>query len=140
MIRYELKDKPRQEALEKALPGFAEDFQAACEDEFGDSSSYVRVLLSTNDEVFRNCQVVVSKNAISTEEVYDFREWNKYPEVKPPHGVLLRCEGSYHGSSRKFHAAMTYHPDCFFCEDNGLPMAHDKRVERFRLWDEEDEE
>lgn len=30
MIRYELKDKERQAALEKALPGFADALQRAC--------------------------------------------------------------------------------------------------------------
>lgn len=30
MIRYELKDKERQAALEKALPGFDEALQRAC--------------------------------------------------------------------------------------------------------------
>lgn len=137
MIRYELKDKERQAALEKALPGFEEALQNDCKDQFSDPTDFVNVAIGQGKGWGYECLVGIQKNAILVKETYDPYKWNNYPEVTPPYGVLLRCEGGYLGSDRKFHDAMTYRPDCFFREDNGLPMAHDKRVERFRPWDEE---
>ena len=139
MIRYELKDKERQACLENALPGFSEDFQAACEDEFRDSSSYVRVLLSINDEVFRNCQVLILKSAISAKKEYDPKKWNKYPEVTPPEGVPLRCEGLHEDTGHKFRAALQFaHGEFRF--ECGFRMLPNTRVERFRPWDDGEEE
>lgn len=143
MIRYELKDKERQAALEKALPGFSKDIQAACEDEFGDSFSYVRVLFSTDDEVFHNCQTLILKSAISAKKEYDPKKWNGYPEVTPPEDIPLRCEGHDRDTGRPFRAILRY-LDGGFCFDSTVrhyrTIFPDMVIDRFRPWDEEGEE
>lgn len=92
MIRYELKDKERQAALEKIFPGFGEALQAACKDEYGDSTNYVEVQLDDCGGIFFNDEAAIYKDAITTKEVYDPCHWNNYPEVTPPEGEWMRVE------------------------------------------------
>lgn len=137
MKRYELKDNELQTALEKAFPGFGEALQAACENTFDDVTNYVEVPLDRCSSIlFRNV-IDIYKRAITTKEEYDPRKWNKFPEVKPPMGILMRAEGHYrYGGIFKGAAAW----------DNGVwlplePMTEpeDIMIDRFRPWDEDEE-
>ncbi len=133
MKRYELKDKEPQTALEKVFPGFGEALQAACEQEFNDDTNYVAVMFNG----YSGIQISIRKSAITTKEVYDPRKWNKFPEVNPPMGILMRAEGHYrYGGIFKGAAAW----------DNGVwlplePMTEpeDIMIDRFRPWDEDEE-
>lgn len=68
--------------------------------------------------------------------VYDPNEWNRFPEVKPPEGVLMRVETE---GGRKF--CGYYHTfaegGCWCYEDGTVcPEAISKSVERYRSWSE----
>ena len=137
MTRYELKDKERQAALEKALPGFEEALQNECEDQFHDPTSFVNVAIKDDKGWGYECLVGIQKNAILVKETYDPYKWNKYPEVTPPEGVPLRCEGFHGDTGHKFRAALQFaHGEFLF--ECGFPLLPNTRVERFRPWDEED--
>ena len=139
MTRYELKSKERQEAYEKAFPGFARDLQAACDEQFDDEFSYVRVRLTCARILYCNGALDIKKKAIRTKEGYDPNAWNNYPEVTPPEGIPLRCEGLHVDTGHKFRAALQFANGEFRFEC-GFRMLPNTRVERFRPWDEEGEE
>ena len=97
MIRYELKDKERQAALEKALPGFKEECRRACERLDGHLDEAMPVAFSNAkldvDSWTRNeWSLVIPADNLEVIEEYDPKKWNKFPEVKPPEGVWMRVE------------------------------------------------
>lgn len=144
MIRYELKDKERQAAWEKAFPGFARDLQAACDEQFDDKFSYVRVRLTCARILYCDGLLDIKKKAIRTKEGYDPRAWNSYPEVTPPEDISLRCEGHDRDTGRPFRAILRY-LDGGFCFDSTDPRLYRSLfpgmvIDRFRPWDEEGEE
>lgn len=135
---YELKDKERQAALEKMLPGFGEDLQKACEDDFDDGFNHVCVQLSAGSDVFYYGTVDIRKAAICTKEVYDPHAWNNYPEATPPEGVLMRIEGR-DDDDDAFHFS-GYFKNKMWVDEYGYALATNiYTVERFRPWDEEKE-
>lgn len=139
MIRYELKDKEYQAALEKALPGFKEELQARCAWAFEDEENYVGVCHcdSTQHPGFY-WGVDIPKEQIEVIGKYDPKKWNKYPEVTPPEGVPLRCEGLHEDTGHKFRAALQFaHGEFRF--ECGFRMLPNTRVERFRPWDDGEE-
>lgn len=137
MIRYELKDKERHAALEKMFPGFGEDLQTACEDDFDNGFNHVCVQLSAGSDVFYFGTVDIRKTAIRMEEVYDPKSWNNYPEVTPPEGVLMRIEGQYAKRPElEYYGALMYLEGAWHFADT-VEIADNVIVERFRPWDEE---
>lgn len=140
MIRYELKDKERQAALEKALPGFGEALQATCEGEYNDGFCYINVVISNHETWAIGGHLSLKKEAICVKHVYDPKAWNDYPEVMPPEGTLMRIEGHY-----QTHRDAHYAGAAIWGNGTWYPTAtasKDVVVERFRPWDEkwEDEE
>ena len=142
MIRYELKDKERQATLEKALPGFAMRLHECYAAQRSDEFRFIVVdrregRPGINDDGDRPAywKIDICKDDIEAVEQYDPKKWNEYPEVTPPKGILMRCEGQYrYGGIFKGAAAW----------DNGVwlplePMTEpeDIMIERFRPWDEE---
>lgn len=136
MIRYRLKDQERQTALEKIFPGFGEALQAACEDEYGDSTRYVEMQLSDCNGIFFNDETVINKDAITTEEVYDPHAWNRFPEVTPPEGVWMRCEGHDQDTGMLLRAALVF--DGKHWKEPRGDTYWLCTVERFRPWDDEE--
>lgn len=97
MIRYELKDKERQAALEKALPVFKKMLQHACENhrpEYFDEHKSVAVFYSTADGAWGSGEWMIELPTDDIEVIkeYDPNKWNNYPEVTPPEGVPMRLE------------------------------------------------
>ncbi len=146
MIRYELKDKERQAALEKAFPGFGADLQSTCECEFDDRFCHVSVRLSNCGGVVYDSAVDIMKSAICTERAYDPKAWNKFPEVTPPEGVWMRVEGDRAKHFHVKHGAIFLRGEWYWriprpSDPNPACAQIDRReVERFRPWDEEGEE
>lgn len=137
MIRFELKDKERQAALEKMLPGFSEDLQTACENQFDNGFNHVCVQLSAGSDVFYFGTVDIRKAAICTKEVYDPHAWNRFPEVTPPEGVWMRCEGAADDGRILRDAAIFLFGKWRWREvstEDGMVMP--TNVKRFRPWDE----
>lgn len=140
MIRYELKDKERQAAFEKALPGFDEKLQTACEYQYGDGSCCVTMQLEAYKGILISNLIVIDKDAIAAKEVYDPKKWNKYPEVTPPEGVWMRCEGETANGRIIRDAAIFLRGKWRWWEvgpDAGMLVTFD--IKRFRPWDEEKE-
>ena len=137
MIRFELKNKEQQDILEKAFPGFGRDLQAACDGQFDDEFSYVRVRFSRGDGIFYDGGLSIKKSVIHTKMVYDPNAWNNYPEVTPPEKVWMRIEMLSQDGGIKTRDVAFYKAGrwCKFPLDNGEVILG--RL-RFRPWDEED--
>lgn len=136
MIRYELKDKEKQSAFEKILPGFGDDLQAACDEQFDDEFSHVCVQLNHGGGVFYDGEVSIKKSAICTKEVYDPDAWNNYPEVTPPEKVWMRIEMLSQDGGIKTRDVAFYKAGRWskFPLDDGEVILGGLR---FRPWDEE---
>lgn len=89
MIRYELKDKERQAALEKALPGFREALR--CPETEGQMLEFTH-WGSSADWEDDDWSLTIHRNQLNEVVEYDPTGWNDYPEVTPPEGVLMRLE------------------------------------------------
>lgn len=138
MTRYELKDKERQAALEKAFPGFTEALQNNCEAQFNDPTSFVNTLVNNGDGGVTGCLVSIKKDAILAKGMYDPCHWNNYPEVTPPIGVPMRieyktCKGHIGGILALFFDGMWHR-----CTPDGTTcfLTLDRDVKRFRPWNE----
>lgn len=81
------------------------------------------------------CSLIFSESEIEKFQEYNPKEWNKFPDVRPPEGVLMRVEcGNGKKTCAKFH---TFGDGACWCEQNGsaLPMAYSNDVKRFRPWE-----
>ena len=136
MRRYELKDKERQATLEKALSGFNEELQRAC-NQNPDADGITLYGGDPTGWTAGGWMLALPMVDIEVIGQYDPKKWNKFPEVKPPRGILMRAEGHYrYGGIFKGAAAW----------DNGVwlplePMTEpeDITIDRFRPWDEDEE-
>lgn len=140
MIRYELKDKERQAALEKALPVFKKMLQHACENhrpEYFDEHKSVAVFYSTVDGTWGSGEWMIELPTDDIEVIkeYDPNKWNNYPEVTPPEGVWMRCGGHDHSTGVWLRAALVF--DGKNWKDTRGDTYWLGTVERFRPWDEE---
>ena len=142
MIRYELKDKEKQAALEKILPEFGADLQAACDEQFDDEFNHVCVRLSDNGGVFCddevNIKVNIKKTAIRVKNTYDPHSWNKYPKVTPPEGVWMRVE-TWNACGAVIRGVFMYVNGAWRRSAYADPQ-NEIKAARFRPWDEGDEE
>lgn len=144
MIRYELKDKERQAALEKALPVFKKMLQHACENhrpEYFDEHKSVAVFYSTVDGTWGSGEWMIELPTDDIEVIkeYDPNKWNNYPEVTPPVGVPMRIEyktskGHIGGILALFFDGMWHR-----CTPDGTTcfLTLDRDVKRFRPWDDD---
>lgn len=143
MIRYELKDKERQAALEKALPVFKKMLQHACENhrpEYFDEHKSVAVFYSTVDGTWGSGEWMIELPTDDIEVIkeYDPNKWNNYPEVTPPEGVLMRIEGQYAKRPElEYYGALMYLEGAWHFADT-VEIADNVIVERFRPWDDEE--
>lgn len=139
MFRYELKDKERQAAFEKALPGFDKALQTACEYQYGDGSCCVTMQPEAYKGILISNLIVIDKDAIAAKEVYDPKKWNSYPAVKPPIGVPMRIE--YKTSKGHIGGILALFFDGMWrrCTPEGTAcfLTLDRDVKRFRPWDDE---
>lgn len=138
MIRYELKNKEQQAALEKAFPGFDSDLQAACNDEFDDEFNHVRVRLSHDGGIFRDSRVNIEKAAICAKEVYDPDKWNKFPKITPPENVWMRVE-TWSACGAVVRGVFMYVNGAWRRSKYTDPQ-NEIKAARFRPWTEEGEE
>ena len=143
MIRYELKDKERQAALEKALPVFKKMLQHACENhrpEYFDEHKSVAVFYSTVDGTWGSGEWLIELPTDDIEVIkeYDPNKWNNYPEVTPPEGVLMRIEGQYAKRPElEYYGALMYLEGAWHFADT-VEIADNVIVERFRPWNDEE--
>lgn len=140
MIRYELKDKERQAALEKALPGFAEALQKAAKQRECDSSEYYSL-----DSIQRGEQMgsgewmlVIPKCDVERIELYDPHAWNGYPRVTPPEGVWMRVE-TWSACGAVVRGVFMYANGTWRRSKYADPQ-NEIKAARFRPWDDGEEE
>ena len=143
MIRYELKDKERQAALEKALPVFKKMLQHACENhrpKYFDEHKSVAVFYSTVDGTWGSGEWMIELPTDDIEVIkeYDPNKWNNYPEVTPPEGVPMRIEGQYAKRPElEYYGALMYLEGAWHFADT-VEIADNVIVERFRPWNDEE--
>lgn len=71
---------------------------------------------------------------------YDPYKWNKYPDVEPPEGILMRVE--CHGGMKTCAKYRLFAEGGSWCDLEGVawPDAYSERVIRFRPWDDDEED
>lgn len=84
-MKFFLKDKEHQAALEKALPGFTTELQCACEVQFSDPARSVQV-----DSDWWS--LTIEKEYIEVVTEFEPEKWNNWPGTEPPEDVLMRVE------------------------------------------------
>ena len=147
MTKYRLKDQELQKKLDEISDGeFSKNLHKFDENHF--ASYWGKTIFFTinedddgeeleESEHIREPQFGVWFNIGEIEEVpeYNPNEWNSYPDVKPPEGVLMRVETE---GGKKF--CGFYHTfaegGCWCYEDGTVcPEALSKSVERYRPWE-----
>lgn len=131
MITYRMKDQERQAALEKAFPGFNEVMQEAVRNRNDTRSPFIDVI----DEFGMWCVTLLSSEIALTNE-YSPDEWNQFPDVMPPEGVLMRIEHIYEGVLRR--SCAIFEKGAWYVTEDGKP-SHAyftfNDVRRFRQWE-----
>lgn len=137
-MKYRLKDRGLQKKLDEISKGDLSDALEVC-------SAAVASALKRGKPttIWFGVQPQLSLEITSgmLEEVreYDPHKWNDFPEVEPPEDVWMRVERCVDG--RTYHFAARYVPvgdseDFEWLSEANLSID----VDRFRPWDEEDEE
>lgn len=141
MTKYRLKDQELQKKLDEISDG---DFSRQIEGNlqslrgYGMSDADYRLFfgeLSSRYEIVNRFSMLLYENEIEVFEEYNPNDWNNFPEVTPPDGVLMRVETE---GGRKF--CGYYHTfaegGCWCYEDGTVcPEAISKSVERYRPWE-----
>lgn len=145
--KYRLKDKELQTKLDEISGG---DFSARLNELVTDwyaywhkslvASACITVTFGENRKFSARFAICDTTTCETKPVPYNPHKWNKYSDVTPPEGVLMRVERSDY----KFMCA-TY--ELFidgggWCDPDGRgwPDADSERVIHFRPWYEEDEE
>jgi len=142
MIRYELKDKERHAALEKALPGFTEALKKVCTPMCGIVKGGQGINVHNYGPdigwISGEWSISLPTDDIEVVTVYDPRAWNNYPKVTPPEGVLMRIEGQYAKRPElEYYGALMYLEGAWHFADT-VEIADNVIVERFRPWNDEE--
>ena len=141
-MHYELKNKERQEALEKALPGFKEECRRVCEGLDGHLDEGTPVMFSTVNfdaaSWTRNeWSLVIPADNLEVIEEYDPKKWNSYPKVTPPEGVWMRVE-TWSACGAVVRGVFMYVNGAWRRSKYTDPQ-NEIKAARFRPWDEEKE-
>lgn len=138
MKRYELKDKERQAALEKVFPGFGRRLNEACAVCPADTVVHISSRRVAGQDFPHFYELSFPRSIIEEVVAYDLKGWNNYPEVTPPEGVWMRCEGETADGRIIRDAAIFLRGKWRWWEvgpDAGMLVTFD--IKRFRPWDEE---
>lgn len=137
-MRYRLKDHELQRKLDEISDG---SFSSRLADVSGAIPNLFRESITTRIYFGDKYQFSLQATQDMLEEVREYapHKWNEYPEVTPPEGVWMRVERCVDG--RTYHFAARYVPvgdseDYEWLSEANLSID----VDRFRPWDEEDEE
>lgn len=136
-MKYRLKDRELQKKLDEISKGDLSDALEVC-------SAAVASALKRGKPttiwfgVQPQLSLEITSDMLEEVQEYDPHAWNKYPEVEPPEGVLMRVECR---DGRKACAKYRlFIEGGSWCDVNGgaWPEAYSQSVARFRSWDEED--
>ncbi len=153
-MKYRLKDQELQKRLDAVCGGrfcFSARLQEECKKQMGDEVIHVEVFFmgeevgSDEDNEPENSilhLVRIPKSKIEVIPEYDANDWNPWPQVTPPEGVLMRFEATY-----KSEPGLTYRHCAEFnvgvWEDDlfgGKIIASELASARFRPWDDVEKE
>lgn len=141
MTKYRLKDQELQRHLDSISDG---DFsrQIECNLRYikgrGTTDADYRLFfgeLSGRYEMVNRFSMLLYEHEIEVFEEYDPNDWNNYPDVTPPEGVLMRVEFIYDGILRR---------NCAIFENGAWYIAADRKalydftidnVKRYRPWE-----
>lgn len=138
MTKYRLKDQELQKHLDAISGG---EFTATIESgsfEFDEDDMAVVTFGSAmhgTEIIAGKFSVILDKNETYELAKYNPNNWNNYPDVTPPEGVLMRVETT---TGSKF--CGYYHTfaegGCWCYEDGTVcPEAISKSVKRYRTWE-----
>lgn len=116
---YRLKDKEKQAALEKWFHNFSEELNESCKNQINDRFDFVKL------------GICILKDEIELTHEYDPKDWNNYPDVTPPEGVLMRVECGQMRKCIVFEKGKWRYPSGEFLEGQEFMFP----VKRFRPWE-----
>lgn len=140
-MTYRLKDSALQKHLDAISNGdFSHRLQNELQDirGIGTTDADYRIFfgfMSGRAELVNRFSMLLYEHEIEAIPEYNPNDWNNFPEVTPPDGVLMRVET---GGGRKF--CGYYHTfaegGCWCYEDGTVcPEAISKSVKRYRTWE-----
>lgn len=141
MTKYRLKDQDLQRHLDAISDG---DFSRQIEGHLqnikglGTTDADYRLFfgeLPGRYEMVNRFSMLLYEHEIEVFEEYDPNDWNSYPDVTPPEGVLMRVETT---TSSKFCGYYhTFAEGGCWCYQDGTVCseATSKSVERYRPWE-----
>lgn len=150
-MKYRLKNQELQKQLDEISDG---DFSLQLEEHLQDikcngiTDADYRVFfgeLSGQAEMVNRFSMLLYEHEVEQIKEYDPNDWNNYPEVTPPEGVLMRIEAEYDicplGST--FRTCAIFEDGAWRSESNGKAAIDSNgcyddtfdRVKRFRPWE-----
>lgn len=145
-MKYRLKDGQLQKKLDtlSEVHQFSVRLQTTCERQFRDLFNYVRVefgrvTMICGSDAFTHTFFIL-KSDIEEYEEYNPKTWNKFPEVEPPEDVWMRCVMTdIHHNNRIVRVGAKFSAGAWR-DHEGVAFEPRFRVDKFKSWDEEDEE
>ena len=136
-MTWHLKDRDLEEKLIAIDSNFCVRLHNTCEREFRDEkdeNQKVDVLFSTSNQLLG--RLYFKRKMIEDVPEYDPNNWNEYPAVTPPEGVLMRIEASYEGDI--YRQCAIFKNGIWKHEENGdAAWCLLGKVKRFRPWSED---
>ena len=142
---YRLKDRALQNHLDAISNGdFSHRLQTELQDIRGNGTTDAdyRIFfgfMSGRAELVNRFSMLLYDHEIEAIQEYNPDDWNNYPEVTPPEGVLMRVEVEYPEGDVLRQCAI-FEDGIWWNEENGNPNANEveylsAKVKRFRPWE-----
>lgn len=142
-MTFRLKDRELQKKLDalSEVHQFSGCLQKACKRQFRDPFDYVRVefgrtaTLDGRSNEFTHVFFILKSDIEECKE-YNPKAWNKFPEVEPPEGVLMRVERSDGYKTCAYFKHFEDGSDWMHTNNLCMPKAMSDLIVRFRPWDD----
>lgn len=135
-MQYKLKNREKMAALMELFPNFATALENAYLSSSCSADKKQKRVLRIGSFEYPFWLIELDESEIAEFGDYNPHDWNKYPDVAPPEGVLMRVETK---DGKKTCAKYHYYSDgeCW-CEPDGSGwcQAFSDSVDRFRPWEE----
>lgn len=91
-LGFALADKKLQRNMELAFPGFGAELMRASKSLPYVFNGFLRLRLRPSKTEVEQWELTIPMSSIKRVPLYDPDDWNAYPEITPPEGVLMRVE------------------------------------------------
>lgn len=144
MTKYKLKDQELQKMLDEISNGdFSHRLQNELQDIRGNGTTDAdyRIFfgfMSGRAEIVNRFSMLLYDHEIEAIQEYNPNDWNDYPEVTPPEGVLMRIEGRLEDCIFRCSAVFK---EGIWCSEDEVPEKvkelgwEIEGVKRFRPWE-----